>query len=110
MLTRLLTILPLLLCPLLMLACMWAMRNRETPQRQARDRPQDLPTAARVAQLERELAELRGHLPDAGAAAEEARRRGPTPGEVHPTAHGCDRVDRPAMIPTPPRPYGRTGT
>jgi hypothetical protein len=51
MLTRLLTILPLLLCPLLMLACMWAMRNREPSQRQARDRHQDLPTAARVSSL-----------------------------------------------------------
>jgi hypothetical protein len=79
MLTLLLTVLPLLLCPLLMLACMLMMRNRETPERQARDRHQDPPMAARVAQLERELAELRGHLPEAGAAAEEARRHGPTP-------------------------------
>jgi hypothetical protein len=72
MLTRLLSTLPLLLCPLLMLACMWAMRHRETPQRQARDRPQDLPTAARVAQLERELAELRGRLLQTVAAGEPA--------------------------------------
>ncbi len=72
MLTRLLTILPLLLCPLLMLACIWAMRNRETPQRQTRDRHPDLPAAARVAQLERELAELRRHLPQASPAGEPA--------------------------------------
>jgi transposase-like protein len=72
MLTRLLTVLPLLLCPLLMLACMWAMRgarNRGAQERQARGRPQDLPTAARLAQLERELAELRRHLAQAGPAA-----------------------------------------
>jgi hypothetical protein len=109
MLTRLLTILPLLLCPLLMLACMWAMRNRETPQRQARDRPQDLPTAARVAQLERELVELPAASPRPAQQRRPGRRRGPTPGEVHPTAHGCGRVDRPAMIPTLLWPYGRTG-
>jgi len=72
MLTRLLTILPLLLCPLLMLACMWAMRNREPPQRQARLGQQELPTAARVAQLERELAELRARLPEADPAGEPA--------------------------------------
>jgi hypothetical protein len=48
MLTRLLTVLPLLLCPLLMLVCMWAMRNRGPADRQAR--PEELPTAARVAQ------------------------------------------------------------
>jgi hypothetical protein len=69
MLTRLLTILPLLLCPLLMLACMLAMRNRGTPERQARTGHQDLPMAARIAQLERELAELHGRLPQAGAGA-----------------------------------------
>ena len=72
MLTRLLTVLPLLLCPLLMLACMWALRRRETPQPQARDRHQELPTAARVAQLERELAELRRHLPQASPAGQPA--------------------------------------
>ena len=66
MLTRLLTVLPLLLCPLLMLACMWMMRNRATPAQQARAGQEEL-TAARVAQLERELAELRGRLPQAGA-------------------------------------------
>ena len=72
MLTRLLTILPLLLCPLLMLGCLWAMRNREPPQRQARLGQQELPTAARVAQLERELAELRARLPEADPAGEPA--------------------------------------
>jgi hypothetical protein len=72
MLTRLLTILPLLLCPLLMLACMWAMRNREPPQRKASDRHQELPMAARVAQLEREVAELRTRFPEADAAGEPA--------------------------------------
>jgi hypothetical protein len=72
MLTRLLTILPLLLCPLLMLACMWAMRNREPPQRQARPGQEELPTAARVAQLERELAELRARFPEADPAGEPA--------------------------------------
>ena len=72
MLTRLLTILPLLLCPLLMLACMWMMRKRETPERQARAGQQELPTAARVTQLERELAELRARLQEADAAGEPA--------------------------------------
>ena len=72
MLTRLLTILPLLLCPLLMLVCMWVMRNREPPQRQARAGQQELPTAARVAQLERELAELRARFPEADPAVEPA--------------------------------------
>jgi len=80
MLTRLLTILPLLLCPLLMLACMWMMRKRETPERQARAGQEDLPTAARVAQLERELAELRGDLPEAGAAGESASALDPSRG------------------------------
>jgi hypothetical protein len=70
MLTRLLTILPLLLCPLLMLACMWTMRNRGMPERQAG--PQELPTAARIAQLERELAELRDRLPEASTAGRDA--------------------------------------
>jgi len=71
MFTRLLTIL-LLLCPLLMLACMWAMRNREPPQRQAHAGQQELPTAARVARLERELADLRARFPEADAAGEPA--------------------------------------
>jgi hypothetical protein len=68
MLTRLLTVFPLLLCPLLMLACMWMMRNRETPQ--ARGGDQELPTAERIAQLERELAEVRARLPEASTAAD----------------------------------------
>jgi hypothetical protein len=68
MLTRLLTVLLLLLCPLLMLACMWAMRNRETPQ--ARGGDQELSTAERIARLERELAELRARLPEASPAAD----------------------------------------
>jgi len=73
MLTRLLTIVPLLLCPLLMLGCMWAMRgmgHRENPQRRARVGQDEVPTAARVAQLERDLAELRGRLPEADIPAE----------------------------------------
>jgi hypothetical protein len=71
MLTRLLTVLPLLLCPLLMLACMWAMRrHREAPPRQVHAGQQALATSARVAQLERELAELGGRLPQAGATGE----------------------------------------
>jgi hypothetical protein len=76
MLTRLLTILPLLLCPLLMLACMWTMRNRQTPERQAGQ--QQLPTVDRVAQLERELADLRGRLPQAGTLAADAPTPQPT--------------------------------
>jgi hypothetical protein len=79
MLTRLLTIVPLLLCPLLMLVCRWAMRNRVTPERQARDRDQELPTAARVAQLEGELAELRSRLPQTGPAGESASTPRPHP-------------------------------
>jgi hypothetical protein len=66
MLTRLLPILPLLLCPLLMLVCMWAMRymgNGETPQGRTRTGAQEMPAAARVAELERELADLRRRLP-----------------------------------------------
>jgi hypothetical protein len=73
MLTRLLTIAPLLLCPLLMLVCMWAMRgtgNRANSQAPAPAGQDELPTAARVAQLERELAKLRGRLPDADIPAE----------------------------------------
>ncbi len=76
MLTRLLTILPLLVCPLLMLACMWGMRNRQTSQRQAGQ--DELPTVARVAQLERELADLRGRLPQAGTLAADAPTPQPT--------------------------------
>ncbi len=72
MLTRLLTILPLLLCPLLLLGCMWMLRNREPPQRQAHAGQQELPMAARVAQLERDLAELRARVPEAVAAGEAA--------------------------------------
>jgi hypothetical protein len=66
MLTRLLTVLPLLLCPLLMLVCMWAMRNRETPQ--ARGGEQELSMVERIARLERELADLRARLPEASSA------------------------------------------
>jgi hypothetical protein len=69
MLTRLLTVLPLLLCPLLMLACMGAMRNRETPQ--ARGGEQERSTAERIARLERELAELRARLPQASTTADD---------------------------------------
>jgi hypothetical protein len=69
MLTRLLTILPLLLCPLLMLVCMGAMRNRETPQ--ARGGEQERYTVERIARLERELAELRARLPEASPAADD---------------------------------------
>ena len=76
MLTRLLTVLPLLLCPLLMLVCMWTMRNRQTPRRHAGQ--QELPTRDRVAQLERELAELRGRLPQAGTLAADAPTPQPT--------------------------------
>jgi hypothetical protein len=76
MLTRLLTILPLLLCPLLMLACMWTMRNRQTPRRHAGQK--QLPTVDRVAQLERELADLRGRLPQAGTLAADAPTPQPT--------------------------------
>jgi hypothetical protein len=79
MLTRLLTILPLLLCPLLMLACMWMMRNRGTSEQQDRASQQELPTAARIAQLERELAELRARLLEADAAGEPAPASAPGP-------------------------------
>ena len=79
MLTRLLTILPLLLCPLLMLACMWAMRNREPPQRQDDTAQDELPAAARVAQLERELVELRTRLQEAHTAGEPAPASAPDP-------------------------------
>jgi hypothetical protein len=77
MLTRLLTILPLLLCPLLMLACMWTMRNRQTPRRHAGQ--QHLPTMDRVAQLERELAELRTSLPEASPAVNDVPAPRPDP-------------------------------
>jgi hypothetical protein len=76
MLTRLLTILPLLLCPLLMLAFMWTMRNRGTPQRQG---GQEVATAVRVARLERELAELRASLPEASPAANDVPAPRPDP-------------------------------
>jgi hypothetical protein len=72
MLTRLLTILPLLLCPLLMLVCMWMMRNQGPSGRQGRAGQDERPTAARVTQLERELAELRARLQEGGAAGEPA--------------------------------------
>jgi hypothetical protein len=73
MLTRLTTIVPLLLCPLLMLACMWAMRgmgNRKNWPTRTRVGQNEVPTAARVAQLERDLAQLRGQLPEAAVPAE----------------------------------------
>lgn len=85
MLTRLLTIAPLLLCPLLMLVCMWAMRgmgNRPNSQGPARAGQDEVPTAARVAQLEREVAELRGRLPEADMPGREpvhAAARSPAP-------------------------------
>jgi hypothetical protein len=77
MLTRLLTVLPLLLCPLLMLVCMWAMRHRETPQ--ARGGEQELSTAEQIARLERELAELRARLPEASPAAGDLQPSQPAP-------------------------------
>jgi hypothetical protein len=88
MLTRLLTIVPLLLCPLLMLVCMWAMRgmgNRNNPQGLAGTGQQELPTAARVAHLERELAELRERLPEADRPAQDPSMPQPDrPHEVRP--------------------------
>lgn len=80
MLTRLLPVLPLLLCPLLMLVCMFAMRGRGTRAAQGQD--------GRVAELERELADLRTRLPraDAAGASAPAPRPDPTP-KVRPTAH-----------------------
>ena len=68
MLTRLLSVLPLLACPLLMLACMWAMRGSGTRAAQGQ--------AGRVAELERELADLRARLPreDAAGASAPASR------------------------------------
>jgi type VI protein secretion system component VasK len=101
MLTRLLTIAPLLLCPLLMLVCMWAMRgmgNRANSQGPARAGQDEVPTAARVAQLERELAELRGRFPQASTLRRSRRRHGPTQRAVHATARRCSRVDGPAMM------------
>jgi uncharacterized membrane protein len=89
MLSRLLILLPLLLCPMLMLACMWAMRSRETPKPQARGRQQELSTAARVAQLERELAELRARLPETSTEAshEQALRPHASPAAVKARQH-----------------------
>jgi hypothetical protein len=75
MLTRLLPILPLLLCPLLMLACLWAMGGRGA--RAALD--QD----GRVAELERELAAP--HV-DAAGAFTPAPRPDHTP-EMRPQRH-----------------------
>jgi hypothetical protein len=91
MLTRLLTIVPLLLCPLLIVACMWAMRgmgHRENSQGPARAGQDEVPTASRVAQLERDLAELRGRLPEADIPAENPltpQPDRPAPGSPHHT-------------------------
>ena len=89
MLTRLLTIVPLLLCPLLMLVCMWAMRglgNRENSTGQARADQDEVPTAARVAQLQRELAELRGRRPEPDIPAQNRSTPQPDhPRQVHRT-------------------------
>jgi hypothetical protein len=82
MLTRLLTIVPLLLCPLLMLACMWAMRgmgNRKNWRARAGVGQDEVPTAARVAQLERDLAQLRAQLPEADVPAENPSTSQPDP-------------------------------
>jgi hypothetical protein len=84
-LTRLLTLLPLLLCPLLMLVCMWMMRNREPPQRQDDAAQDELPTAARIARLERELADLRARFPEADPVGEPARAAAPDP-----SRHACN--------------------
>ena len=72
MLTRLLSVLPLLACPLLMLVCMFAMRGRGTRAAQGQD--------DRVAELERQLADLRARLPreDAAGASALAFRPDPT--------------------------------
>jgi hypothetical protein len=75
--SRLLLYLPVLACPLLMVACMIAMRrmggSTGQPQRSATD------TAAHIAALEQELAAVRAQqaatqAADAGAAAREADR------------------------------------
>jgi hypothetical protein len=99
MLTRLLTILPLLLCPLLLLGCMWMMRNREPPQRQTRAGQQELPTAARVTQLERELAELGGRLPQAGSP------RGPVDAATRPAARFTNSTPVPPGSPAGDDPH-----
>jgi hypothetical protein len=78
MLTRLLTILPLL-------GCMWMLRNWEPLQRQGRACLQEFPMAARIAELERELAVHRARLQEPGAAGEPASASAlvPTPGLRH---------------------------
>jgi hypothetical protein len=79
--SRLLPYLPVLACPLLMVACMVAMRRMGGSGGQAQRSPADV--AARIAALERELAALRAQQ----AAAQPAEPGGeaggsPTPGRV----------------------------
>jgi hypothetical protein len=89
-LTRLFTILPLLLCPLLMLACMWAMGgmgNRKVSQGHAGADHEELPTGTRIAELEHELADLRSRLPNAEPTGQNMLPSQPERrGEVRPTA------------------------
>jgi hypothetical protein len=82
--SRLLPYLPVLACPLLMLACMTAMRRMGGSNGQQRP-PTD--TAARIAALERELAELRAQHAAAQAADADAVAGEPS----RPTA-SADRV------------------
>lgn len=83
--SRLLPYLPALACPLLMLACMAAMRrmgaSTSYPQPSATD------VATRIAALERELADLR-----AQHAAAEAADADAAPGEAERPAANADRV------------------
>jgi hypothetical protein len=89
MLTRLLAIVPLLLCPLLMVVCMWAMRgmgNRTNPQGQIHTGHHEIPAAARVAQLERELADFRQRLLEADSPTQHPSKPQPgRPNEVRPS-------------------------
>jgi hypothetical protein len=67
-LTRFLPYLPVLACPLLMLVCLWSMRGMGSRSHQFERQPSqaepsttsEAVLAARVAQLEQELATLRG--------------------------------------------------
>jgi hypothetical protein len=77
---RLLPYLPLLICPLMMAVCVLGMRGMGRQERPARGEPAGpgsvgaLPAPERIAELEREVAELRAELDRSGWPADAAVR------------------------------------
>ncbi len=91
---RLLPYLALLACPLMMLFCMRGMRGMGQQQTQAEPKPEQSTADQRIAQLEREVADLRLERELADLQAEQ---QPPTPVDESPAGPPrTGRADRPS--------------